>query len=76
MVEEKELKRRQGNLINFYRRIKRLTQQELGDKLGYSNGVISGYERGRTSPSSIEMEKIANILERDLNDFKVISEHY
>lgn len=57
-----------GERIRSMRKKKKLSQGELGRRLGLSTSTISQYERGDIQPSSIALFKIANALECTLND--------
>lgn len=54
-----------GFAENLERERKRhgLTQEQLAEKLGVSQGVISQYENGITSPTVILAVKLASLLE-------------
>ncbi|AXX65548.1 XRE family transcriptional regulator [Bombilactobacillus bombi] len=51
-----------GERIREYRNQKNLTQKELGQLIHQSPQVISNYERGYTTPNSITLKNIADIL--------------
>jgi len=40
---------------------KRLTQQEVANKIDVSNGAISGYERNYRDPDTETLKKLANL---------------
>lgn len=48
--------------IRNLRKIRGLTQTDLGEKLGYRHSTIAGYESGRTVPTGDILEKIAKAL--------------
>lgn len=52
-----------GDNIRKYRKIKNLTQKELGDLVGISNTYLSDMEIGRTNPSIKTLKRIAKGLE-------------
>lgn len=63
-----------GENIKIYRLKKRLTQQELADKIGKTWEMISRYERGVSSPLN-QLDNLAEALDitpstllRDVND--------
>lgn len=49
--------------LKSVRRSKRLTQQDLADRLGVSKGTISAYEQGLSYPSLETLVKICDILD-------------
>lgn len=53
-----------GENIKIYRKRKKLTQQELGDRIGKTWEMISRYERGISSPLN-QLQSIADSLEVD-----------
>ncbi len=54
-----------GKRIKYYREESKLTQQELGDRVGVTWEMISRYERGVNEPYS-RIEAIAKALNRDI----------
>jgi len=52
-----------GNRLKRAREKKRMTQQEVADKLGVSNGAISGYERNYRDPDTEMLKKLATLYE-------------
>lgn len=52
-----------GSRLKKARERKRLTQQEVADKLGVSNGAISGYERNYRDPDTEMLKKLATLYE-------------
>jgi len=66
------LKKQLGRQIAMLRRSKKLTQENLAEKGGYSVEFISLVERGINAPSVDGCERIAKILRvsiKDLFDF-------
>lgn len=51
-----------GDNIRKYRKIKNITQKELGETIGISNTYLSDIETGRTNPSIKTLKKIAKGL--------------
>lgn len=45
-----------------------LTQEKLAEKIGWSQGRISDYSRGRKVPSIASLNKLAKALNLDLLD--------
>ncbi|WP_080833273.1 LexA family protein [Cohnella massiliensis] len=57
-----------GNQIRKYRKIKKMTQKELGEKIGVKHNTISGYESGTNEPEQNTLFTIADILGVSIND--------
>lgn len=55
-----------GNFIASLRKEKKLTQQELGDKLYVTDKAVSKWERGLSLPDITILEKLAEILDTDI----------
>ncbi|HPO07581.1 MAG TPA: helix-turn-helix transcriptional regulator [bacterium] len=67
------IKKSLGKHIAILRRNKKLSQEDLAEKSGYSVEFISLVERGINAPSVAGLEKIAKALGveiRDLFDFR------
>lgn len=58
-----------GKKIRFYRKRLKLTQEELGDKLGVTKSFISKIESESTAPNLEMLNSIAEALEVDIVDF-------
>lgn len=56
-----------GAHINSLRKAKKLSQGELGKKVGTSGDIIGRYERGEVTPSIDVAAKIADALEVSLD---------
>lgn len=52
-----------GSRLKKAREKKRLTQQEVAEKLGVSNGAISGYERNYRDPDTEMLKRLANLYD-------------
>lgn len=65
-----------GSRIKQHRASKKMTQQELGDKLNISKQAISQYERDSRKPSLNMLDKIANALEITRNALLTIKRSY
>lgn len=63
-----------GGEIKRKRNEKKLTQDELADKIGISRNYISDLENDRYIPSVRTLSKIANVLQMDLNFLSEMSE--
>lgn len=57
-----------ANKIREYRKLRGLTQKELGDKIGVKHNTISGYEKGTNEPEQDLLFKIAYALNISIND--------
>ena len=62
-----------GSLIKEAREKKGFTQEQLGKAIGVTGVAIMRYEKGKRTPSSEVIEKIANVLGTDFA-FSVIEE--
>jgi DNA-binding XRE family transcriptional regulator len=56
-----------GYLIAYYRRLCKLTQKELGTKLGLSDKAISAWESGRNEPNMGQAGELAKIFDIDVS---------
>jgi transcriptional regulator with XRE-family HTH domain len=52
-----------GERIKKLRKEKKLTQQELGEKVNVTKVSISGYENGNRTPDTETLQKLADVLE-------------
>jgi len=57
-----------GNQIKKYRKAKKMTQKELGEKIGVKHNTISGYESGTNEPEQNTLFAIADVLGVSIND--------
>ena len=57
-----------ANKIKEYRKLKRMTQKELGAKIGVKHNTVSGYENGTNEPEQDILFKIAAALDVSIND--------
>lgn len=57
-----------GDNIKKFRKIKKLTQEELGNRLGVSAAMISQWERGERNPRTENLQKIASALDVSIGD--------
>ena len=60
-----------GQKLKILRKERRLTQQELADRLGIKRATISNYEIGRRSPHLSELRRIAEFYGVGLDYFGV-----
>lgn len=57
-----------GAQIRKYRRLKKMTQLELGNRIGVKHNTISGYESGTNEPEQNILFAIAKVLDVSVND--------
>jgi transcriptional regulator with XRE-family HTH domain len=63
-----DIKKRLGKKIRSLRKLRRFTQEELGEKAGISYKFIGEIERGEVNPSLNSLIKIANALSVNVKD--------
>src|SRR5699024_3009164 len=63
-----ELNKFIGNKIRYYRKLAKLTQDELAEKLGLAKGTISNYESGYRTPQQDRLFELAEVLGISIND--------
>ena len=68
-MEERELAIYSGAKIKELRKSKKMTQQELGDKIGVSNSAVANYEKGFRAPLQDTLFKLAEVFDVSVNDF-------
>lgn len=51
-----------GRMLAYYRKLNKLTQQQLGEKVGVSDATIGTYERGEREPSFETEEALADLF--------------
>ena len=57
-----------GSKIRHYRKMKKMTQQELGKRIGVKHNTISAYEVGRISPEQDMLFALAQELDITVDD--------
>ena len=62
-----------GNKLQTLRKGRKLSQQELADKMGVSRATISNYEVGRRAPHLSELKRFAEFYGVGLDYFGVTS---
>ena len=62
-----------GNKLQTLRKGRKLSQQELADKMGVSRATISNYEVGRRAPHLSELKRFAEFYGVGLDFFGVAS---
>lgn len=55
----------QGERVAFWRKKKRMTQEELAFKVNLTKAAISNYENGHSTPSNETLVAIADVLDLD-----------
>lgn len=65
-----------GENIREIRKLKGMTQKELGNKLGISQSVINQFENNKTAPKLQTIEKLAIALEVSMYDILKRSAEY
>ncbi len=68
MFNENEFKKIVVDNLIYYRKINKLTQLQLAEKLNYSDKAISKWERGESLPDLYILYNIADIYGITLND--------
>lgn len=58
-----------GQNIRYLRKLKKITQTELGELLSKTHTVVGGYENGKTLPPLDVILEMCKIFEVDLTDF-------
>ena len=54
--------------LRAYRKLKHMTQGELSQAIGVSVAIIGGLERGTRSPSPVNLQRIASVLQVSMSD--------
>lgn len=57
-----------GGQIRKYRKLRKMTQQELGFRIGVKHNTVSGYESGTNEPEQNMLFAIADVLGISIND--------
>lgn len=68
-----ELRRKFGHRLQYLRKERNLTQEELAERMNLSVDFISNIERGINAPSFDNLEKLSEVLwmsTKDLFDFR------
>ncbi len=68
MINENEFKKIIVENLIYYRKLNKLTQLQLAEKLNYSDKAISKWERGESLPDIFILSNIAEIYGITLND--------
>ena len=64
----KEITRFVGARIRYYRKINRMTQKQLGERVDVQHNTISSYENGNSEADYTVLFKIAQNLDISIND--------
>lgn len=56
------------NNLRVERAIKRMTQQQLAEKIGVSRQTINAIEAGKYTPSAVLVLKMAAVFEKSVNE--------
>ena len=67
-MDERKLSLYIGSKIKHFRKKGKITQEELGKKIGVKNNTISAYERGAISTDQDVLFKLADALDISIND--------
>lgn len=68
MKFESDVKKYVGSQIRKYRKLRNMTQKELGFRIGVKHNTISGYENGTNEPEQNVLFAIADVLGVSIND--------
>ncbi len=68
MIQENDFKKQVAKNLVYYRKLNKMTQNELAQKLNYSDKAISKWERGENLPDLYILQVLANIYGVTLND--------
>ena len=60
-----------GRKLKYLRKIKRLSQQELADKVGITRSTISNYELGRRTPHLKDLQRFCKVFDVGLDYFGI-----
>ena len=67
-MDSKQLSEFVGKRIRYYRRKAKMTQRELGEKLGVKNNTVSDYEYGKISPEQNILFAISRVFDIRVDD--------
>jgi transcriptional regulator with XRE-family HTH domain len=56
------------NLLRLRNR-RKLTQDQLSERTGFTQGYISSFERGRRNPTVLTLHEFADALRADVTEF-------
>ncbi|MBD8034820.1 MULTISPECIES: helix-turn-helix domain-containing protein [Solibacillus] len=61
---------RYGRRIRAFRKLKRIQQTEFAKQIGMSVTILGRIERGEKLPSEEQFQKIADVLQIDIQELK------
>lgn len=61
---------RYGRRIRAFRKLKRIQQTEFAKQIGMSVTILGRIERGEKIPSEEQFQKIADVLQIDIQELK------
>lgn len=67
-MDSKQLSEYVGKKINYYRKKSKMTQKELGEKVGVKHNTVSDYERGKISPEQNVLFAISDVFDIRVDD--------
>ena len=65
-----------GNYIKLKRKSKKITQEQLSEKLGVSNKAVSNWENGKNMPDLSLFKPLCEILDISINELTLIRNVY
>ncbi len=68
MLSDKELQRKFGKRLRYFRRDRDLTQEQLAELVDLSVNFISMLEKGEAAPSFDTIAKLTNALNVDVGE--------
>lgn len=68
-MDEMKLRKYIGDKIREFRINKKLSQKELGEKLGVSHNTVSDYENGKILLGQDKLFALADVLDVSIDDF-------
>lgn len=74
-MDDKELKKRLGQQLRKYRKLKQLTIEEVAEKAGISDKHLGRIERGEKDPSATMLIKLTQVLNVPCTFFNDINEN-
>lgn len=68
-MDKTQLRTRFGHKVRAFRKNRKMTQEELADKLGITPPTLSGIERGKSFPSYGVLQKLPLVLDVEIIHF-------
>ncbi len=69
MIDEQKLKKFIGEKVKEYRKERKWSQKELGNRIGVSHNTVSDYENGKISIGQDMLFVLADVFEITIDDF-------